>query len=853
MTCFRSIIISLLTLLALISCGGSDDNPADNVNDTSPSPTISPTPTPISGQFPQPEGCAVHLANERSDDSSGEASYAQFFEAESAIHNLIPKTEAEEGFETGTTSGTALRMEKTGNLSIRWNGMEVKQDGLAEFVIIGASPWGSKFQDAFIYNSEGGVVYSDDNFEMTDSGDNPKVWSEYPIYAELTAGIYDLEIGDDWGFVFFDALKVRDQAVVRNSTLNLKQINYFKNLDNTIELRVAYNNNKLMGMQIDGNPVHFDFGDNCDQVIIDNQYLQILSEGNHVLQAVFDKGEDASANLVVKEVLTRPENQRYEAEFQSTGLGVDIVSGDDSASNSGYIEFSSQGSIEFVVDVPAAGKYELGMNYKASNSDAKRQLFINGVRMRTAVGYRYTEEWDNSAKWILPLNAGVNTITLEPDFGHLALDYLEISSAPLVSNAQIHPKRNTVYLGDALQPLRIKVDPINQSLMSITTSTGETVSFTTEDAIIHEGEHPIQILEGGFWAEISANWLASLEAGQHTLDLNFDDGSTLPFNLEVIAAEDSRVAALTLTFFDVSHGLAVLMQLPNGSNIMVDTGKHDMNEQRVRPFMIANHLPLHEIWTSHRHGDHWGGTDKLLEAYGDIAADKVKHNQSLVEMTDDGCNPAGELPFTRGDVLTFGEASITVQNAHGDHCSGGYLDFNPNSLAFRLEYKGFRFGFQGDIYGQQQDENLAAWGEEAIQVDVLQSNHHWHGSISPDYVKKTSADLIVVSASEHVWGAGSFTQDGMEGVNWLREHNPTFKERLFTFDSGHIVVKVFDDGSWTYETINRQDIHYAEGSADTIMGYARSDLEQIKVGNYRGYAEENRPFPILPLGMDEQR
>lgn len=196
-------------------------------------------------------------------------------------------------------------------------------------------------------------------------------------------------------------------------------------------------------------------------------------------------------------------------------------------------------------------------------------------------------------------------------------------------------------------------------------------------------------------------------------------------------------------------------------------------------------------------------------------------------------------------MLTYGEAKITIQNAHGDQCSGDYLDFNPNSLAFRLDFKGFSFGFQGDMYSQQQDENLAYWGEDAISFDVLQSNHHWHGSISPEYVQKTNADLIVISASEHVWGAGSFTQDDMQAVEYLKQNNADFREHLFTFDVGHIVIKVWPDGTFSYETIATQSVDYVtDEETPNVMGYAQTLPAQLVVDNFKGYRKESRSFPM---------
>ncbi|MFQ3190073.1 MAG: beta-lactamase superfamily II metal-dependent hydrolase [Paraglaciecola sp.] len=842
-------VTSKSLLIIIMACGVSlsgclSDNSSKVAIPISEVPTNRTPGTDTPDTDGQKVDCSANVSTSKTGFGNSEASYSAWIEAEDVTHNLLLRTEADEGFEEATTSGDMLRMEKNSELFVEWPILNVLEDGLTEIIIRGASPWGSTNQTLTIFDVAGNEIYKDNAFDMHNSGDGPKKWAEYKVYAKLPAGQYSLEIGDDMGYVFFDALRVRDQTVVRDSEINLNHVNYYKSLNNKIEFNLSYNFNKLMRFEINGRSLDYNFGENCEQVYLRSEALSELSQGEYDLKIIFNQGADAITKLVVHTDIILPAKSKYEAERQSTGTGVERIT-DKSANAGAYVLSNNFGVIEFVVVAPESGKYEVKARYQATNSDAKRKLHINGKRMRTAIGFRYTADWDTSPSWILPLEEGVNTITLTPDFGLLSLDYLQISEAPVVMLAQVHPIRNTVYLGDNLKPVKIKIDPYNQKLVSIGTAKDSIVNFTTEDHVISIEGEDIAMLEGGFFTIISTTEIEKLGVGRHQLSLDFDDETNQVFELEVRAEDNPKVAALTLTFFDVSHGLAVLMQMPDGTNIMADTAKYDVNEQRVRPFLIANKIPLDEIWTSHRHGDHYGGKSKLLEAYGDIIGAKLKDNQSLEVWDDDGCTPMGELPFARNDEISYGDAHITILNAHGDQCNNGYLDFNPNSLAFRLDYNGFRFAFQGDIYAQQQDENLAVHGEEAIKVDVLQSNHHWHGSISSEYVKKTGADLIIISASEHIWGAGSFTQDGMAGVNYLKDNNPDFKERLMTFDAGHVVVKVFEDGTWSYETINSNSLEYVEDETiPNVMNYSQYDLDAIKVDNFKGYRQETRDFPI---------
>ncbi|GAA6139701.1 hypothetical protein NBRC116583_34480 [Arenicella sp. 4NH20-0111] len=192
-----------------------------------------------------------------------------------------------------------------------------------------------------------------------------------------------------------------------------------------------------------------------------------------------------------------------------------------------------------------------------------------------------------------------------------------------------------------------------------------------------------------------------------------------------------------------------------------------MNERSVLPFLITNKIPLHEFWTSHRHSDHRSGKEILRTAYKEISGGALKDSLSLSIKDNIGCTPSGDTAFNRGDAH-LGAAKISIQNAHGGRYNNGFLDLNATSLAFRLEYSGFRFCFQEDLYSQHADEGHCYFGEDAIKVNVLQSSHQWHGSINPEYIRETNADLIIVSAGEQIWGASSFTQGGLNEVDFLK-------------------------------------------------------------------------------------
>lgn len=63
--------------------------------------------------------------------------------------------------------------------------------------------------------------------------------------------------------------------------------------------------------------------------------------------------------------------------------------------------------------------------------------------------------------------------------------------------------------------------------------------------------------------------------------------------------------------------------------------------------------------------------------------------------------------------------------------------------------------------------------------------------------------------------------------------------------TGHLVVKVWEDGSFTYETITSQNLNYVtDKSIPNVMGYDQAQLKQLEVDNLKGYPKETRVFLI---------
>src|SRR5689334_1906896 len=118
---------------------------------------------------------------------------------------------------------------------------------------------------------------------------------------------------------------------------------------------------------------------------------------------------------------------------------------------------------------------------------------------------------------------------------------------------------------------------------------------------------------GCFWGLLIACAVGSTTCAPHTGRF----AALIPHShsLENAAPAPSSAPARTpsgslrLSFVDVSHGDATLIECPDGQTLLIDTAKDEMARARLVPF-LKNALPRRHIdylVLTHEHFDHVGG------------------------------------------------------------------------------------------------------------------------------------------------------------------------------------------------------------------------------------------------------
>lgn len=442
---------------------------------------------------------------------------------------------------------------------------------------------------------------------------------------------------------------------------------------------------------------------------------------------------------------------------------------DSKASGGSYVRLPEKGgSIAWEVVVSEAGRYGLTLRYRAQAADRAQIIRINGAEI--GMGFSRTDDgWIETSR-SFGLAAGRNRIEIAGDWGDMDIDYLRVSGTPSEGPASVYElpaltPRHAVFYAASPRPLGFKVD-LN----------GHTLSQAQVDGRpFVPVRRPFPSWPDSLYLDVPADALRNLALGTHAMELVMEDGSRATAEISVKAA--AVRAPFTIVTFDIGHGKASLLLLPDGEVALVDTAKEAPARARLVPFLQRQGIKrIDHLFITHYHEDHAGGLE-LIRANFQIG------------------NFHDYKSFKTGDTFSIGGVQALVMNAYdaGD-------DENSRSLALRWTYGNFSYADGADNYATNQAADLKRF-PDAIRSDVYYGNHHFHGSVDVNFLRKVDASLYLVSAEEAVYARGAYLQRFKGEVEpHLRAQGSRFRETLLTWEVGTIVIRVQAGGEWDYET-----------------------------------------------------
>jgi competence protein ComEC len=216
---------------------------------------------------------------------------------------------------------------------------------------------------------------------------------------------------------------------------------------------------------------------------------------------------------------------------------------------------------------------------------------------------------------------------------------------------------------------------------------------------------------------------------------------------------------LTLTFLDVGHGSAVLVEFPGGENLLVDGGgspnpAFDLGERVVGPFLRQKKIfSLDTVVSTHPHPDHLNGLPFILEKFivNEFWWNGERANSEIFSLLEELIQQKKIPTFQpkAGWSRNFGEVCVRVLHPEPAFPQKSetfnWHEQNNQSLVLQIDYQGQRVLLPADI--EAAVENSLLDRGAAIQSQILQVPHH--GSLTssqPAFIEAVAPRWAVFSA-----------------------------------------------------------------------------------------------------------
>jgi competence protein ComEC len=203
-----------------------------------------------------------------------------------------------------------------------------------------------------------------------------------------------------------------------------------------------------------------------------------------------------------------------------------------------------------------------------------------------------------------------------------------------------------------------------------------------------------------------------------------------------------------VNFIDVGQGDSILIQTPNGKNILIDAGSSSFQTSIANCLKSKGISKIDLLIATHPHADHIGGMSYIVENFdiGLIYMPKATTTTKTFETLLTTIKNKGLVinSAKAGTIIDIDNALVIRILAP---VSSGYSDLNQYSAVIKITYKNNSFLFMGDA-GESSELEILNSGSNII-TDVLKIGHHGSStSTSQSFLSATSSRYAVISVGE---------------------------------------------------------------------------------------------------------
>jgi beta-lactamase superfamily II metal-dependent hydrolase len=208
---------------------------------------------------------------------------------------------------------------------------------------------------------------------------------------------------------------------------------------------------------------------------------------------------------------------------------------------------------------------------------------------------------------------------------------------------------------------------------------------------------------------------------------------------------------LRVHFLDVGYADAILVEFPDGTNLLIDAGDKGTQDKVIRYLKNRNITKIDTAIITHPHANHFGGFLSLVNQIpiqrlfinGDTQAEEGY--PELLKTFETKKIPVAVL--RRGERLEPKLSGISLEILNPKTLGP---DSNANSIALKLTYGKTSFLFLGDINEAVQKELAGLLGAQ-LHADCIQVPHHGV-PVSETLAALFPAPFYVISTGPSRWG-----------------------------------------------------------------------------------------------------
>lgn len=242
---------------------------------------------------------------------------------------------------------------------------------------------------------------------------------------------------------------------------------------------------------------------------------------------------------------------------------------------------------------------------------------------------------------------------------------------------------------------------------------------------------------------------------------------------------------LTVSFLSVGQGDAILIEAPDGTQMLIDGGKDRSVLRELPKVMGPLDRSIDLIVETHPDADHIGGLPEVLARYA-VAyfVSPGKESDSSIyaqlQVAEEKEPRMQELLAREGMRIHLGKG-VSADVFHPENNVDKLRETNDASIVMRLVYGDTEFVLSGDAASWIEDRLVSEYGDR-LQSDVLKAGHHGSKNSSSDlWLATVNPDTVVVSAGK----GNSYGHPHSETLDRIRTQGAKV---LSTIDSGTITL-----------------------------------------------------------------